>query len=87
MIIMNNYFYSSYFFEENNKQMFLKLLTMKKEYDIKIHSKESDNMKFLHMADIHLDSPFATLASKEGLSQERRLEQSNERYSGIHKKQ
>ena len=75
MIIMNNYFYSSYFFEENNKQMFLKLLTMKKEYDIKICSEESDNMKFLHMADIHLDSPFATLAGKEGLSQERRLEQ------------
>ena len=32
-------------------------------------------MKFIHMADMHFDSPFATLAQNDMLSQERRLEQ------------
>lgn len=32
-------------------------------------------MKFIHMADMHFDSPFSTLAQNEMLSQERRLEQ------------
>lgn len=32
-------------------------------------------MKFIHMADMHLDSAFATLAGNERLAQERRLEQ------------
>lgn len=32
-------------------------------------------MKFIHMADMHFDSPFATLAQREMLAQERRLEQ------------
>ena len=33
------------------------------------------NMKFIHMADMHFDSPFVNLASKKNLSEERRLEQ------------
>lgn len=32
-------------------------------------------MKFMHTADIHFDSPFATLAGKGKFAQERRLEQ------------
>lgn len=32
-------------------------------------------MKFIHMADMHLDSPFATLAGKADLAKQRRLEQ------------
>lgn len=32
-------------------------------------------MRFIHMADMHFDSPFATLGQNEVLSQERRLEQ------------
>lgn len=32
-------------------------------------------MKFIHMADMHLDSPFASLANKEQFAKERRLEQ------------
>ncbi len=32
-------------------------------------------MRFIHMADMHFDSPFATLAQNETLAQERRLEQ------------
>ena len=32
-------------------------------------------MKFIHTADVHLDSPFATLANNEIFAQERRLEQ------------
>ncbi len=32
-------------------------------------------MKFIHMADMHLDSPFATLAANPVLAQERRMEQ------------
>ena len=32
-------------------------------------------MRFIHMADMHFDSPFSTLAQKETLAQERRLEQ------------
>lgn len=32
-------------------------------------------MKFIHMADMHLDSPFATLANNSKLAQERRMEQ------------
>ena len=32
-------------------------------------------MKFIHTADIHFDSPFATLAGKGKFAQERRLEQ------------
>ena len=34
-------------------------------------------MKFIHTADIHFDSPFATLAGKGKFAQERRLEQRN----------
>ena len=33
-------------------------------------------MKFIHIADIHLDMPF-TVLSKNGLSEQRRLEQRN----------
>ena len=32
-------------------------------------------MKFVHMADMHFDSPFSTLAQDETIAQERRLEQ------------
>ena len=32
-------------------------------------------MRFIHIADMHLDSPFATLANKENLAIKRRLEQ------------
>ena len=32
-------------------------------------------MKFVHMADMHFDSPFSTLAQDEMIAQERRLEQ------------
>ena len=32
-------------------------------------------MRFIHMADMHLDSPFESLASKPNLAKERRLEQ------------
>ena len=32
-------------------------------------------MRFIHMADVHFDSPFTVLASKENLANERRLEQ------------
>ncbi len=43
-------------------------------------------MKFIHTADIHFDSPFATLAGKGKFAQERRLEQRkcNETNSGIY---
>ena len=32
-------------------------------------------MRFIHMADVHFDSPFTVLASRENLANERRLEQ------------
>ena len=32
-------------------------------------------MKFIHMADMHFDAPFVTLAGKGNLATERRLEQ------------
>ena len=32
-------------------------------------------MKFVHIADIHFDSPFVNLSDKEGLGNLRRLEQ------------
>ena len=32
-------------------------------------------MRFIHMADVHFDSPFTVLASRENLTNERRLEQ------------
>ena len=34
-------------------------------------------MKFIHMADMHFDAPFVTLAGKGNLATERRLEQRN----------
>ena len=32
-------------------------------------------MKFVHIADLHLDTPFTSLNSIEGLGEKRRLEQ------------
>ena len=32
-------------------------------------------MRFVHMADVHLDSPFRVLATKKDLAEKRRLEQ------------
>ena len=37
--------------------------------------KEEINMKFVHIADMHFDSPFATLSDKGNLGEQRRLEQ------------
>ena len=34
-----------------------------------------ENMKFVHIADIHFDSPFVNLSDKDGLGDLRRLEQ------------
>ena len=33
------------------------------------------NMKFVHIADMHFDSPFVNLSDKDGLGDLRRLEQ------------
>ena len=40
-------------------------------------------MRFIHMADIHLDSPFSVLAAKEDLASIRRLEQREALKNGI----
>ena len=44
-------------------------------------------MKFMHTADIHFDSPFATLAGKGKVCtrEKIRTKESNERDGGIHK--
>ena len=45
---------------------------------IKTHEKEGavgENMKFVHIADMHFDSPFIALADKGNLGEQRRLEQ------------
>lgn len=39
-----------------------------------LNGKKEKNMKFVHIADMHFDIPFATLA-KNDLANERRLEQ------------
>ena len=43
----------------------------------KIYNEEEGGilMRFIHMADVHFDSPFTVLASRENLANERRLEQ------------
>ena len=37
--------------------------------------KGDDNVKFVHIADMHMDSPFTVLTNKSGLGETRRLEQ------------
>ena len=40
-------------------------------------------MKFVHIADMHFDSPFTSLGRIEGLSDIRRLEQRKDRKSVV----
>ena len=45
-------------------------------------------MKFVHIADIHMDSPFVNLSDKENLGELKRLEQrkKNKRSNRIYKR-
>ena len=67
-----------YFFGNTCEQNFFFTLTKKYAYD-KISkrnfTKEGENMKFIHIADLHFDSPFSTLKGDEYLIEKRRLEQ------------
>ena len=52
------------------------LQKIKKYSKILLHSnKEKNNMKFIHMADMHFDSPFVNLSQIDTLGDFKRLEQ------------
>lgn len=60
------------------EQNFFFALTKKKAYDKIIKrkfTKERDNMKFIHIADLHFDTPFSTLKGDDFLIEKRKLEQ------------
>jgi DNA repair exonuclease SbcCD nuclease subunit len=64
------------------KQNFVNILKNKFIYDINLYisvikfcNTRRKNMRFVHIADMHFDSPFTNLADKEGLGDIRRLEQ------------
>ena len=61
------------------KKTFAHLLEKKEQlvynHNHKISKEERENMKFVHIADIHFDSPFINLSDKENLGDIKRLEQ------------
>ena len=58
--------------EKTNVQ---KILTQKIIYVINNKEMESENMKFIHIADMHFDAPFMTLSDEREFCKLRRLEQ------------
>lgn len=58
--------------EKTNVQ---KILTQKIIYVINNKEMESENMKFIHIADMHFDAPFITLSDEREFCKLRRLEQ------------